>query len=113
MGKGHKSSPRKEVPPRRQPAAGGRAWGYWLPLGWLAVLTAVVYSNTLANGFHLDDFYRIVGNLGITQVHPVWRHFLDPGTTSSLKSIQQYRPLLPLTLSLNFAVSGQIGRAHV
>jgi tetratricopeptide (TPR) repeat protein len=72
----------------------------------LALLVAVVYSNTLGNSFHLDDYYRIEHNPGITQVWPLWRHFLDPATMSSLKSIQQFRPLLPLTLSLNYALFG-------
>jgi tetratricopeptide (TPR) repeat protein len=77
-----------------------------LPLAALALLVALTFSNTFLNGFHLDDYYRIVNNPGITRVSPVWRHFLDPATSASLKSIQQYRPLLPLTLSLNYAVGG-------
>jgi tetratricopeptide (TPR) repeat protein len=61
MGKGRKSSPRKEAPPRRQPAAGGGDWGYWLSLAGLAGLTALVYSNTLAlahNANNLDYLYE-------------------------------------------------------
>jgi len=95
------------APPQGPPAAqAGFFRAYLLPLGVLAALVALVYSNTLGNGFHLDDYYRIVNNPGITRVQPLGRHFLDPGTMSSLKSIQQYRPLLPLTLSLNYAISG-------
>jgi tetratricopeptide (TPR) repeat protein len=81
-------------------------WSTLLPLGALAVLVALTFSNTFANGFHLDDYYRILNNPGITRVNPIWRHFIDPATSASLKSIQQYRPLLPLTLSLNYAVGG-------
>jgi tetratricopeptide (TPR) repeat protein len=90
-----------------QPAAAPRFWqDYGFPLLALAALVGLVYSNTLLNGYHLDDYYLIVTNPGITRIQPVWRHFLDPSTASSLQSIQQYRPLLPLTLSLNYAISG-------
>ena len=34
------------------------------------------------------------------------RHFVDPSTMSTLPQITQYRPLLPLTLSLNYAIHG-------
>ncbi len=96
-----------EPAPAGLPAARAPSWrAHLLPLLGLAVLTALVFSNTLTNGFHLDDHYIIVNNPELTRVQPFWRHFLDPTTSSSLKSIQQYRPLLPLTLSLNYAVSG-------
>jgi Flp pilus assembly protein TadD len=63
---------------------------------------ALAFGNTFANGFQLDDFYRVVDNPGIQSVHPVSRHFTDPRTMSTLDRITQYRPLLPLTLSLNY-----------
>lgn len=69
--------------------------------------SAIVYSNTLHNEFHLDDFYRVVDNPGIHRVWPVWRHFVDPGTSATMPSIVQFRPLLPLTLSINYAISGE------
>src|SRR4030042_2137666 len=84
----------------KAPAGAGFFGAYLLPLGLLAARVVLVYSNTLSNGFHLDDYYMIVKNPGITRVQPLGRHFLDPGTMSSLKSLQQYRPLPPPTLSL-------------
>lgn len=72
----------------------------------LILACGLVYSNSLHNGFHLDDFYRIVDNAGIHAIHPVWRHFLDPSTSSSVRSLQQYRPLLPIALSISYAFSG-------
>lgn len=85
-----------------------------LPVLVLAVAVSATYSNTLRNGFHLDDFYRIRDNPEIRRVSPVLRHFVDPGTISgsrgvsesALSQIGQYRPLLPLSLSLNYAVAG-------
>ena len=72
----------------------------------LVLACGLVYGNTLHNGFHLDDFHRIVENSGIHTIHPVWRHFLDPSTSASVKSLQQYRPLLPIALSISYALSG-------
>jgi Tfp pilus assembly protein PilF len=68
---------------------------------------ALVFCNTLHNSFHLDDFYSIKDNPGIRHVWPPWRHFLDPTTFSSIQSTVQYRPLLPLTLSLNYALHSE------
>lgn len=73
----------------------------------LGALTCVVFANTLFNSFHLDDFYRVVGNPGIQQVSRPWVHFVDPRTMSTLRSITGYRPILPLTLSINYAISGE------
>lgn len=73
----------------------------------LAALAAAVFWNALPNGFHLDDQYHVVDNPGIQQVWPPWRHFVNPRTISTLDRIVQYRPLLPLTLSFSYALTGQ------
>lgn len=67
-------------------------------------LSAATFANTLPNDFHLDDIYRIAENPGIHTL--TLRHFVDPTTMSTLPRITQYRPLLPLTLSLNYAIAG-------
>ena len=72
----------------------------------LVLLSCAVYSNTLNNSFHLDDFYRVVNNPGIEKVWPISRHFVDPSTMSTLPRITEYRPMLPLSLSINYAISG-------
>jgi tetratricopeptide (TPR) repeat protein len=71
----------------------------------LTVLTCVVFGNSIFNGFHLDDFYRVVDNPGIHQISRPWVHFLDPRTMSTLDRITGYRPMLPLTLSVNYAIA--------
>jgi Flp pilus assembly protein TadD len=73
----------------------------------IVVAAAVAFHNIFPNAFHLDDFYRIAGNPGIQQVHPIWRHFVDPSTMSTLPRIAAFRPLLPLTLSLNYWWGGE------
>lgn len=73
----------------------------------IAVFTFLVYSNTLENGFHFDDYNRVVDNPGIQKVFPITRHFIEPSTMANLPRNVIYRPLLPLSFSLNYAVSGE------
>jgi len=80
---------------------------------WILVITGVlIYANTVDNSFHLDDYYRVHKNPGIEKVWPVTRHFTDPGTMSSIPRINAFRPLLPLTLSINHAIDGYYFRGY-
>jgi Flp pilus assembly protein TadD len=75
---------------------------------------ALAFANTLHNDFHLDDHYRILDNPEVRRVQPIARHFLHPSTISGTRGVSesrlhqlgQYRPLLPLSLSLNYALGG-------
>jgi hypothetical protein len=91
---GSRDAARRIVPPPRRAASA------------LVLLTAAAFANTLPNGFHLDDFYRLVNNPAIQSVSPWWRHFVDVHTMATLPTITNFRPLLPLTLSLNYAIGG-------
>jgi len=73
---------------------------------YLACISVIVFANTLHNAFQLDDFHSIVNNSEIRYIHPLWRHFTDPSTITVLPSNISYRPLLPLSLSLTYAVWG-------
>jgi tetratricopeptide (TPR) repeat protein len=66
----------------------------------LVVAGAIVFANTLHNELHLDDVYRVEKNHEIERFWPPWRHLTDPRTSSALPQIVQYRPLLPLSLSV-------------
>jgi len=81
----------------------------WLHVAALILLPALVFSNSLSGEYHLDDVYRVARNPEIERVAPVWRHFADPRTSATLPSLVQYRPLLPLSLSLNRAASERLG----
>ncbi len=76
-----------------------------LAVALLLLVPAAIYANTLDNGYHLDDEYRIVKNLELERVWPPWRHFFDSSTGSALPSLVLYRPLLPLSLSVNHWLS--------
>lgn len=84
----------------------GSRTGPWHSAGVLVLLTAATFANTLPNAFHLDDFYRLVENPAVRVVSPWWRHFVDIHTMATLPTITNYRPFLPLTLSLNYAIGG-------
>lgn len=72
----------------------------------LAIACVAVFANSLQNGFHFDDIFRIRDNPGIEEFWPPWRHFTDPHTSSGLARLVQYRPLLPLSLSIDHAIAG-------
>lgn len=74
------------------------------PFVIIFLFCCLVYFNTLQNGFQLDDHYRVVDNPGIQKILPASRHFIDPKTIAYLPSLEVYRPLLPLSLSLNYAL---------
>lgn len=99
------------------PGEAGRTVGSWLawlrtPTGFLVAMgfgVLLLYANTLGNGYHLDDFYRIANNPEIRYVGNPLRHFKDPTTSATLPTIVQYRPLMPLTLSLGRALLEPLG----
>ena len=72
----------------------------------LIVVPLLVFSNSLHNEQHLDDHYRLEGNPGVETFWPPWRHFTDPSTMATLPRLVQFRPMLPLTLSVNHALAG-------
>jgi protein O-mannosyl-transferase len=72
----------------------------------IVLLSFSVYWNTLNNSFQIDDHYVVVNNPGTEKVWPISRHFFDPSTASTIPRIAGYRPLLPLSLSINYAING-------
>ena len=90
-----------------QHSAANKAWVYWLaPRLVIVAVVVIVFLNALPNSFHLDDYYRVANNPGIHKGWPPWRHFVDPWTSTTNPVLVQFRPLLPLTLSINYAIAG-------
>lgn len=91
-----------------KPTALGRAVfdRTWIHLALITIASVLVFANTLPNSFHMDDGYLVQANRGIHQVSRPWVHFVDPTTQSTLPVLRGYRPLLPLTLSINYAIAG-------
>jgi len=81
----------------------------WFHIALLVVLPLVVFANSLHGDYQLDDVYRVKENPELEVLHPMGRHFVDPRTSASLPQLVQYRPLLPLSLSVNLSVADALG----
>ena len=77
-----------------------------LELGGLVVLCLVAHGRIIDGGFHYDDLHSIVDNPHIRSLSLVPTLFTDPGTFSGLDFGGMFRPLIMLSYSLTFAVSG-------
>jgi len=68
-------------------------------IAWLLGIAALIYGNSLGNGFTLDDELYILRNPQVTQ-HPI-RLLFQPNTVSNV-----FRPVTFATLRLNWLVQG-------
>jgi Flp pilus assembly protein TadD len=66
-------------------------------------LVLAAYAGSLDNSFHFDDSHVIENNLHIRSLEHVPRYFTDADTFSSLPQNATYRPLVTLTLALDYA----------
>jgi tetratricopeptide (TPR) repeat protein len=84
------------------------------PWGWLFVSASVAavlllltaYSNSLHNGFHFDDSHVIVDNLFIRDLANIPRFFTDAMTFSAHPANATYRPVVSLTLAVDYWLAG-------
>ena len=85
---------------KRTPPLSLRSWQALLPLG-IVVMGWWTYGNSFKVPFIFDDPEAIVKN---SQIHSLWplAHFLAPGRFEGLFS----RPVVSLTLALNYALGG-------
>ncbi|HEX7150774.1 MAG TPA: tetratricopeptide repeat protein [Thermoanaerobaculia bacterium] len=67
------------------------------------VLIVAAYANSLDNSFHFDDSHVIESNLYLRSLDHVPRFFTDANTFSSLPQNATYRPLVTLSLALDYA----------
>lgn len=67
------------------------------------VLIVSAYANSLDNSFHFDDSHVIQSNIYIRGLEHVPRYFTDAYTFSSLPQNATYRPLVTLSLALDYA----------
>jgi Tfp pilus assembly protein PilF len=67
------------------------------------VLITAAYANSLDNSFHFDDSHVIVTNVYLHSLRNVPLFFKDAHTFSSLPQNSTYRPLVTLSLALDYA----------
>ena len=73
-----------------------------LAAGIIILAGVAAYSNSLSGPFIFDDHPAIVDNPTIRRLLPIWKPLCPPGTGISVSG----RPVLNLSLALDFAVSG-------
>jgi len=67
-------------------------------------LIAAAYANSLDNSFHFDDAHVITTNVYLRSLHNIPLFFKDAHTFSSLPQNSTYRPLVTLSLALDYAM---------
>ncbi len=96
-----------EAPPLASPPTTRRQTRLHLLV--LVALPFLVFSNTLENDYQLDSVHRIKRNTEIERLWPPWRFFTDRRTGSQIQDIAEYRPLMPLTHSIETALADALG----
>jgi len=82
-------------------------------LGLLIVITSIVFSNTLENTYQLDSVNRVGKNTEINKFWPPARFFTDKRTGSITPQIAEYRPLMPLSHSINSEIARATGTSKL
>ena len=77
--------------------------GFALACAAAIALVLAAYANSLDNSFHFDDAHVIESNLFLRSLGNVPRFFTDANTFSSLPQNATYRPLVTLSLALDYA----------
>ena len=68
----------------------------------LVAATVFIYGSHLRNSFQFDDFHSIVQNPYLREIRNVPRFFVDSGITSVLPANRVYRPILFLSLAIDY-----------
>jgi hypothetical protein len=95
-------------PDPAKPAGARARWASPFTAACLGALLLVVgaYANSLHNSFHFDDSYSIERNIFIRDLHNAPRFFTDARTFSSAPTNADYRPIVTLTLALDYWLGG-------
>ena len=91
------------LPGTNVPVAGEHStrWAIMLALALIALAAGAVYCNSFSGMFVFDDASWIEKNTSIRQLWPIWRVF----TPSEVEQIGG-RPVVTLTLAINYALGG-------
>lgn len=76
----------------------------YLGLALLLLAVCLVYSNSLSNGFHFDDFHTVTDNPSVRSLRNLKRVFTDTTAFSVLPANQTYRPIVTASLALDYAL---------
>jgi tetratricopeptide (TPR) repeat protein len=80
---------------------------WWLAAaGALAGCVVAVYAGSADNSFHYDDIHSLLENPHIRSLAHLPAFFLQPELLSSDPKNAMYRPLVPVSYAVNYAVGG-------
>ena len=102
-------SPSKPVSPRGHedlPLQQSNRRDHFLVFVSLACLSIfAAYSNHFHNSFHFDDAHTVEQNFFIRDLHNIPRFFTDATTFSTLPANQTWRPIVSLSLALDYRLA--------
>ena len=75
---------------------------FWLFAALAVIAVCTAYANHFHNSFHFDDSHTIQDNVYIRDLHNIPRFFTDATTFSSLPSNQTWRPIVSMSLALDY-----------
>jgi Flp pilus assembly protein TadD len=81
-------------------------WPFRVAIAVAVIAFAVAYSNSLNNAFNFDDSHVVEQNLFIRDLANIPRFFTDARTFSSLPQNATYRPVLSITLAVDYWLAG-------
>ncbi len=77
-------------------------WAIVAAAGLIVLVTAAAFSSSFAGVFVFDDEFAITNNPTIRQLWPIWTTLCPPRHGETVTG----RPLLNLSLAINYAISG-------
>lgn len=75
---------------------------FFLAAGCCLLVFLAAWANIFGNAFHFDDSHVLENNLYIRNLANAGRFFTDVRTTSALPQNQAYRPLVTLSLAIDY-----------
>ncbi len=72
----------------------------------ISLLSVVVYANFIPNGFVYDDDMYVVENTHIRSIKNIPASFVHPEYLTSLEHKSHYRPLVMVSYTINYWISG-------
>jgi protein O-mannosyl-transferase len=79
-----------------------------LSLAIILIIVSLVYSNHFNNPFHFDDTHTIVNNPYIKDINNFGMFFTDVSTFSTMPTNQGYRPIVTLSLAIDYWIAGDL-----
>ena len=92
------------APAEPQSPASRRIFLLFVCVAVVAIFAA--YANHFHNSFHFDDAHTVVNNVYIRNLHNIPRFFTDATTFSSLPANQTWRPIISLSLAIDYKLGG-------